>query len=266
MLYLAATAYVEKRRDARRYQISIVVAVAVVALLAFYWALLRFYPVPGFGAGNLGSLRNAGSYFDRSIFGIPHLWPYGTTPGNGVTFDPEGLLSTLPALATLLLGVLAGEWRLASMTAKKKAITIAIAGAVFLLMGLCLSPWMPRIKKIWTTTIARFSGDVALLVYALLYLLLDIKQWKRWCTPALVFGTNAILAFTLSGILTTLTDRIHIAGGDRTNNTLHQWAYLQLFASWLSPIHASLAYALIIVAINLALIYPLYRRRIFLRL
>ncbi len=266
MLYLAATAYLEKRRDPRRYQVNIVIAVAVVALLAVYWALLRFYPVPGFGAGNLDSLGNVGAYFDRSIFGIPHLWPYGTTPGRGVTFDPEGLLSTLPALATLLLGVLAGEWLLTSMTQKKRAITIAVAGAFFLLVGLSLSPWMPLIKKIWTPTFALMSGGIALLVFALLYLLIDIQQWKRWCTPALVFGTNAILGFTVSGILTTLTDRINIAAGDGTKDTLHRWGYLHLFASWLSPVHASLAYALMIVAINLALIYPLYRRRIFLRL
>jgi predicted acyltransferase len=125
---------------------------------------------------------------------------------------------------------------------------------------------MPLIKKIWTPTFAIFSGGVALLVFSFLYFILDIKQWRRWSTPALIFGTNAILAFTLSGILTTLTDRIHITAPDGSRNPLHYWAYLHLFANWLSPLHASLAYAITIVTVNLALLYPLYRKRIFLRL
>ena len=260
-----ATLYLTAYKKNRRQTTTIIVA-TTVALLTLYWALLKFYPVPGFGPGRLDSLGNLGAYIDRTVFTIPHLWPYGTTPGYGVTFDPEGILSTLGAMATLLLGILAGEWLLTATTQAKKAIGLAIAGATLILISLALSPSMPLTKKIWTPTFATFSGGAALLIYSFLYLILDIKQWRRWSTPALIFGTNAILAFTLSGILTTLTDRIHITAPDGTLTTLHQWANLHLFATWLSPINASLAYAITIVAINLALIYPLYRKRIFLRI
>jgi predicted acyltransferase len=258
-LYLAAT-------GKGRRQTNIIISATTVALLTLYWTLLKFYPVPGFGPGRLDSFGNLGAYIDRAVFTIPHLWPYGTTPGHGVTFDPEGILSTLGAMATLLLGVLAGNWLLTTTTQARKAIGLAIAGATLILISLALSPSMPLIKKIWTPTFATFSGGVALLIFSFLYLILDIKQWRRWSTPALIFGTNAILAFTLSGILTTLTDRIHITAPDGTPTTLHQWANLHLFATWLSPVNASLVYAITIVAINLALIYPLYRKRIFLRI
>jgi predicted acyltransferase len=263
-LYLALSR--KEKRDNTSRRRALLIATTIAALLTLYWALVKLVPVPGFGAGRLDSLGNLAAWIDRGVFTIPHLWPYGTTPGYGVTFDPEGLLSTLPALATLLFGVLAGEWLLGRASATRKFSVLAIAGACLIVTGLALSPWMPLIKKIWTSTFALFSGGVALLIFSLLYLLLDIKRWRRWTSPALIFGTNAILAFALSTILTTLTDRIRIAAGSGASLTLHEWTYLHAFATWLSRVNASLAYAITIVAINLALIYPLYRRRIFLRL
>ncbi len=262
-LYLAATSTDNNPAKQSRRRSSLI-TLTLVALLAIYWTLLKFVPVPGFGPGRLDSLGNLGAYIDRAIFGIQHLWPYGLTPGHGVTFDPEGLLSTLPAIATLLIGVLTGDWLLSNRTPQKKALVLAVAGACLILTGLVLSPAMPLIKKIWTSTFAIYSGGVALLTFSVFYFILDIKRWTRWSTPLLIFGTNAILAFALSNIITTLTDRIHITTAGATL-TIHQWLN-QILAASLSPIHASLVYALAVVLFNLALIYPLYHRRIFLRL
>jgi predicted acyltransferase len=242
-----------------------VLTLATFVLLVGYWALLKLYPVPGFGAGHLDSFMSLPAYVDRAAFGISHLWPYGTTPGHGVTFDPEGLLSTLGALATLLIGMLAGQWLLARVSSARKVIVLAIAGACLAALALVLSPVMPLTKKIWTPTFAMLSAAVVLLVFSCLYLLLDIKQWRRWTPPALIFGTNAIFAFAISTIVTTLSDRIYVGAPTSTPLTLHQRGFL-LLTTWLSPIHASLAYALLIVMLNLALVYPLYRKRIFLRL
>jgi predicted acyltransferase len=264
-LYLAASRTISKAEDKSLRSRSIVIAVVLAAILVVYWALLKFVPVPGFGAGRLDSLGNLGAYLDRRIFGIRHMWPYGLTLGYGVTFDPEGLLSTLPALATLLVGILAGEWVRTENTRGKKALMLALAGACLVLVGLALSPLMPLNKKIWTSTFSLFSAGVAVLVFAVLYFLLDVKRWRRWSAPSLVFGTNAILAFVLSGIITTLTDRIHVKAADGTLLTIHRWLYQCAFATWLQPIHASLAYAIAIVLVNLAVVYPLYRKRIFLR-
>ena len=259
-LYLAATNTDTTQRRRR----GTIITVTLVTLLAIYWALLKLVPVPGFGPGRLDSLGNLGAYIDRAIFGIQHLWPYGLTPGHGVTFDPEGLLSTLPAIATLLIGVLAGDWLQTNRTPQKKALVLAIAGGCLILTGLVLSPSMPLIKKIWTSTFAIYSGGVALLTFSVFYFILDIKRWTRWSTPLLILGTNAILAFALSNIITTLTDRIHITTAGATL-TIHQWLN-QILAARLAPIHASLVYAVAIVLFNLALIYPLYRKRIFLRI
>jgi predicted acyltransferase len=266
MQYLAASSIADKNPCHQLRRRAAVIGSTLVFLLAIYWALLKLVPVPGFGAGRLDSLGNLGAYIDRAVFGIQHLWPWGLTTGYGVTFDPEGILSTLPALATLLTGVLAGDWLLTARSQRRKVVLLVVAGPCLVLVGLALSPWLPLNKKIWTSTFALFSGGVAILAFSAFYLILDIKHWRRWSTPLLIFGTNAILAFALSNIITTLTDRIHVTAKDGVSITLHNWLYQEVFATWLRPVHASLAYALTIVILNLALIYPLYRRRIFLRI
>lgn len=243
----------------------VLLAGTIAALLAAYWVAITRIPVPGYGAGHLDTLRSLPGYIDRRVFGVAHLWPFGLTPGVGVTFDPEGILSTVPALATLLFGVLAGELlRGTRLTATRKALTLAGTGAALMAvglgLGLGLGPAMPLIKKLWTPSFALLSGGVALLLFACFYTVIDILGYRRWTPPALVFGTNAILAFAVSGMITTVLDRIRI-GPDN----LHAWANAHLFATWLPPRPASMAYGLAIVLLNLALLTPLYRRRIFLR-
>jgi predicted acyltransferase len=251
----------------RRVRRSAAIAGTIVILLAGYWALLKLVPVPGFGAGRLDSYGSLPAYVDRSVLSIAHLWPWGLTPGHGVTFDPEGLLSTLPAFATFLIGVLAGEWLATDRLRIQKFSWLATAGLALVCMGLALNPLLPLNKKIWTSTFAVFSGGVALVLFSVLYFVLDVKRWRAWVAPALVLGTNAIFAFALSSVITTLADRIHVGvGASGSRVSLHQWGYQQLFATWLPPINASLAYAVMIVLLNLVLVYPLYRKRIFLRI
>ena len=127
--------------------------------------------------------------------------------------------------------------------------------------GLPLSPWLAINKPIFTSTFALFSTGVSLLVFSLLYLLIDGYGFSRGITPALILGTNAILAFVVSSIITTMLDRIHVSGIN-----LHAYLYRHLFAPWLPPTAGSHTYALAIVVLNIALLYPLYHRRIFLRL
>ena len=242
------------------------IASVIVAILAGYWALLKLVPVPGFGPGRMDSLGNLAAYVDRHIIGTRHMWRYGTTPGFGVTYDPEGLLSTVPAVATVLIGILGGEGLRSRWSRGRKAAAFAAAGVALALGGWLLDPLLPINKKLWTSTFVLFSGGISLLVFSALYFTLDIKRWKWWTPPALVFGTNAILAFALSGVITVLTDRIHVAAGNGDTLTLHRWIYREGFATWLAPLHASLVYGFAIVLFNLALLYPLYRRRIFLRI
>jgi predicted acyltransferase len=232
-------------------------------ILGGYWALLRFVPVPGFGSNRLDSLGYLGAYIDRAVFGIPHLWVWGVTPGYGVTYDPEGILSTVPAIATTLLGVMTGEFLRRRGDLAAKARYLGAAGIVLFITGLLLNPVFPINKRIWTSTFVLVSGGVALMMFATLLVLVDLKRWRGWTMPLLIFGSNAILAFALSNVITVLTDRIHVGG---TGLTFHEWANLHLFTTWLLPINASLAYALGILLFNLLLLWPLYWKRIFVRI
>ena len=260
----------------------------IAAILIGYWALLRYVAVPGFGPARYDSLGYLGAYIDRAIFTTQHLWAWGLTPGYGVTYDPEGLLSTLPAIANTLLGVLAGVWLRMPRPARSKAADLLFFGALLFAVAWPLDTLMPINKRIWTSTFALLSGGVSLFAFALLYWILDIhntdvgntdvrntdlRNSSRWMKPAIsfasIFGTNAIFAFVLSSIITGSLDAIHLHSGSRTGDTalsLHQAAHQYLFASWLPPRIGSLAYALAIVALNAGLLYPLYRRRIFLRI
>jgi predicted acyltransferase len=238
----------------------LLIAGVAFTLLAVYWALLKLVPVPGIGAGHLDTLGSLPAYIDRRVFGINHLWIWGLTPGKGVTYDPEGILSTLPAMFSTLAGIVAGEWMRAGRPARTKVLGLAVAGCALWISGLLLSPLLPLNKRIWTSTFALLSTGVSVAVFAALYAVIDLGGFRRGLLPAKILGTNAILAFTLSTIITSLFDRIHLHG-----LTMHEWIYQKLFASWLSPYPSSLAYAIVIVLLNILLLYPLYQRRLFVR-
>jgi len=256
LLYLACNA------KTLRTKVSILTGV-IFAIFAGYWAVLMLIPAPGFGAGRLDSLGNLPAYIDRAVFGVNHLWAYGLTPGYGVTYDPEGLLSTLPALTLLLTGILVGEWLREKSSPVRKALAILAVGIVLLLAGRLLDPLLPMNKRIFTTTFALFSIGFSMIAFSVCYWIVDMRRWRWWTAPALIFGTNAIFAFALSTMITSLFDLIRV-GSERL--TLHAWGDSHLFLPWLSPIHASLAYALVIVGLNLTIVSILYQRRIFVRI
>ncbi len=248
---------------------EIAIATVTVALLGGYWLLLRFYPTPGFGAGRLDSYGSLTAVVDRAVFGLDHIYRYGTTPGLGITYDPEGLLSTLPSLATLLLGVLAGEelrrQRRAGWTGAKTCAALASGGTALWLLGLALSPLLPLNKKLWTSTFAVFSAGIALLLLAGCFYLVDLRRARRGLTLPLIFGTNAILCYVLADIVGIALGEIHV-GSPEGRVSLHAFLYRNLSSSRLPPEIASVIYAVGFVLVITALVYPLYRRRIFLRL
>jgi predicted acyltransferase len=261
---IAGLLYLATGRDEKsRARQTAIFATLVVVILAGYWALLKLVPVPGFGAGRLDSVGTLPAYIDRTVFGANHLWAWGLTPGYGVTYDPEGILSTLLAFAAVLIGVLTGKWLRKEQTVQSRVLGMVIAGTLLTIAGLLLAPYLPLNKRIYTSTFALFAAGISLLTFTLCYLVIDVWRFRRWAAPLLVFGTNAILAFALSNVITTLTDRIHVNTGSGVL-TLHQWGD-HIFVGFLQPVHASLAYAVTIVLLNLALLYPLYRTRIFLR-
>jgi predicted acyltransferase len=243
-----------------------IISGTIIVILIGYWLLLKLVPVPGFGQGRLDSLGNLGAYIDRCLLGTRHLWQWGVTPSYGVTYDPEGLLSTLPAVTTLLIGILVGEWLAGNYTRQRKVLGVLGAGFGLLLLGWLLNPVLPINKKLWTSTFVLFSGGFSILAFLLCYWIVELRSSRWWTPPALVFGTNAILAFALSTVLNIiLTSLIHVGAGSAGRLTINEWVYRYIFSPWLSPQAASLGYALAAVLLNLAIISLLYRKRIFLR-
>jgi len=258
VLYLLATN--SGAKISRR--VALLAAIGFAAL-AIYWALLKLVPVPGIGAGHLDSYGNLPAYIDRSVFGLRHMWAYGTTPGMGVTYDPEGILSTLPSLFNTIAGILTGEWLRSTRSDKSKALGLALAGVGFIVVGWALSPLMPFNKRIWTSTFSLFSAGVSLAVFAAVYAIVDLYRLRRGTTPLLILGTNAILAYMVSNVLEILMGRHFLQHG--ATQTVHNWLYDHLF-TWTPLYVSSLAYAIVLVAFNMLLIYPLYRKRLFVKL
>jgi predicted acyltransferase len=241
-----------------RANIGAIAAVALI-LLVGYWALITFVPVPGYGAGHLGKDDNLGAYVDRALMD-GHLW------SESKTWDPEGFLSTLPAIATALIGILAGEWLRSQRKGRRKALGLVAAGAALILAGQLLHPYFPINKNLWTSTFVLFTGGFAMLLLAPCYWLVDLRGWRKWATPFLVFGMNAILAYALAAIISETSIDFEFVGSGGRPQTLHGWLYDKFFIPHANPANASLAFAVFFVVLILAPLYPLYRRKIFVRI
>jgi predicted acyltransferase len=254
LFYLAIS-----RRPASTSRTVVWLVSALAGLMIGYWLLLQFVPVPGYGTGRLDQAGNLGAYLDRSVFGTRHLWFWG-----GQTWDPEGLLSTMTAACNMLLGILAGLWLGSSRSPKDKLLGMILAGGVLLMAGICLYPVIPINKKIWSDSFVLFSGGVSLLAEALLYWAIDAHRARRGLSAASVFGKNAILAFSLATVLNALEPLLQIHSGGHAF-TIRDAIYSGL-AQGLSPYNASLGYALFFLAVNGVILWPFYRKGIFLRL
>ena len=225
-------------------------------LLAGYWGLMKWVPVPEFGAGVLTPEGNLAGWIDSVV--LPGRLYQGT-------WDPEGLLSTLPAIATALSGVFAGYWLRSGRERLQIARGMAVAGGLATIAGLVWSVWFPINKNLWTSSYVLFSSGAALLCLSLCYWLIDVKGYRRWAQPAVVLGVNAIAVFVLSGLVTRLLIRIHVPSKPDPG-TLKQWLYETFFASWASPTNASLAFGLSYLLLWWVLMALLYRRRVFIKI
>lgn len=230
--------------------------ITLVALLVGYWALMRFVPVPGYGFANWTPDGNLAAYIDRAVLGA-HTWK--------PTWDPEGLLSTLPAIATVLFGTFAGEWLRSDRSMRKKVLGLAVAGAIGLAIGRALHPFFPINKNLWTSTFSVFTAGFACVGLAVCYWLIDVKGWRAWAKPMLVFGTNPILAFALSTFMTKNMIVNHVPL-DGNSTTIYNYIFVKVFAPLASPINASLLFAICYVLLWLAVMSFFYRRKIFVKI
>ncbi|HEU0014365.1 MAG TPA: heparan-alpha-glucosaminide N-acetyltransferase domain-containing protein [Longimicrobium sp.] len=224
------------------------------ALLLGYWGAMRLVPVPGFGAGDLSKEGNLAAYVDRAVLGTNHLWAAAKT------WDPEGLLSTLPAVATVLLGVFAGRWLRAARPASERLVGMFLAGNGALVIGLAWDAAFPINKNLWTSSYVLFTAGMALHVLAVCYWLVDVRGWHRWAMPFAWFGMNAIAAFFLSGMMARVMNLVKVDG-----KPVKAVIYERAFDSWLPATDASLIFALCFVAFWTAVMWALHRRRIYIK-
>lgn len=234
--------------------------IAVVVLVVGYWAVMRFVHVPGFGLPGrdipfLDPNRNLSAWLDRKLI-----------PGRlyEVTRDPEGLLSTIPSIATAMLGVLAGDWLKSSRKVTTKAAGMFALGMAGLVAGKALDLWvMPINKNLWTSSFVVFTAGFALVLLAACYWALDIKGWRGpWSIPFIAFGMNAIGIYTGATLVAKTFNRIYVpVDGEKMN--LHDYINLRYFAPLASPSMASLLYSLTFVTACAVVAYILYRKKIF---
>lgn len=238
-------------------------AIVGVALLIGYTLLMRLVPVPGYGPGVLTADGSVASYIDRFIFG------HHTYRQN---YDPEGLLSTLPAIATALIGTLAGQWLRTSKSANEKTAGLFAFGVVGAILGFATNGLLlPINKALWTPSYVLLTGGFALLGFGLCYWLIDVQRHVRWALPFTILGMNAIGVYVFSGVLGRITLMIKPRIIDGQPQTLKVWLYDRTFGTLpnstlhVSPYVASMSWGLAYVLLCLALATWMYRRRIFLK-
>lgn len=244
-------------------------AITAAALIALYWVLMKLVPVPQDyvasvveRGGDVEKEGNLAAYIDNTLL-HGHLW------SQTKTWDPEGLLSTIPAIATVLSGVLAGYWIKSDRNPKEKTIGMLIAGFAGVAIGQIMDVWFPINKNLWTSSYVVFTAGMALLFLALCYWLIDYRGYKRWAEPFVIYGMNAITVFVLSGIVARvmglIKEGVPQPDGSVAQISLQPYYYEKFFASWAGPMNGSLLFALAFILLMFVPVYLLYRNRIFIK-
>ena len=177
------------------------------------------------------------------------------------TWDPEGIISTIPAVATVLFGILTGHLLRRSNNHGERAARMFLSGNGLILAGLLWSAWMPINKKLWTSSYAVFMAGISAVVFAACYWICDAKGYKIWAKPLEIFGMNAIGSYTLASLLARVLGLIRLDGNISLGRTIYQ----NVFAPLADPKFASLLFAIAFDLLIFAFAWLMYRRRWFLK-
>ena len=243
--------------------------ITIICLLYGYWFVMTALPVPD--SGILGQLAIArpettmAAYFDRllldwSRFGLGnHNW------ASSSTWDPEGILSTIPAIGTAMLGILAGRWIGEKRSLEERLLGLFAVGALGMMVGLMWNWSFPINKSIWTSSYVLFTAGMACVSLATIMWLVDMKRFDGWTRPFVIYGMNPILAFVGSGVMARIIYSLIKVNYQGKSVPLQSAIYQAGFASCLEPKNASLAFALSYVLFWYVVVYVLYRKQIFLK-
>lgn len=235
---------------------------AIIAglLLLAYWALMTVINVPGCEITTFNDKTcNLAAYVDRLILTEAHIWK------SAKVYDPEGLLSTIPSIATCLAGVLCGHWFRQERSDLDKVSGMFFFGSGLMAIGWIWNFWFPINKALWTSSYVLYMAGLALIFLAACYWLIDIKGFTKWTKPFLIFGVNAIALFVGSGIMARILGLIKLPSADGKGISLQQFIFDNIFLSLATPINASLMYAICFILCWLFLMWLLYRKQIYIK-
>ncbi len=236
----------------------------LILILGGYWYAMTQIKING-EKTSLTPQNNLASVIDRKVLGKNHMWKHyektGYVQGN---YDPEGLLSTLPAIATTILGIFLGLLLVnPRISPYAKLILFVGIGLILWLLGWLWSHSFPLNKRLWTSSYVLYTGGLAYLFFAVIYFIVDILNYQRWGNIFKYLGMNAIAIFTLSVFITKAFYSLHIPG---TNKPIHAWLYHHFYTSWLGDNSmASMLYALSVVIFYIFVAWWMYRRKIFIK-
>ncbi len=238
----------------RRRQGTMLAALAGL-LAVLYWLVMALVPAPGGVAGDLSAEGNLAAWLDRTLLSGHIYRPH---------YDPEGILSTVPAIATTLCGILAGLWLGSAETGSRKASGLLAAGVAGVIVGYSWGAVFPINKALWTSSYVALTAGLACLLLSASYWAIDVRGWRRWTRPLVILGVNAIALYVLSGLLVDTLSVIRV-GDAAASLPLNTFIYREHFAPLAAPKNASLLYACAHLAVMFAVLAWMYRRRIFLR-
>ena len=258
------------------------VGIGVVLLLG-YWVLMTVIPVPGCDVTSISDKAcNLAAYIDRIILTENHIWR------GGKVYDPEGILSTIPAIVTTISGVLAGTWirseppalaggnnggshvtstplAHASGSAHSRVSGLFFFGVTLLALGLIWNSYFPMNKALWTSSYVLATSGLALLVLGCCYWLIDIKGYERWAWAFKVFGANALALFVFTGFFARMISAYRVTGADGQLLSIQKVVMQSVFLPIFNPIDASLGFAISFILLWLFLMWLLYRKRIYVK-
>jgi predicted acyltransferase len=257
------------------------------ALLLGYWFLITTVPVPGCEVTTMNDKAcNLAAYIDRMILTENHIWRFGKV------YDPEGLLSTIPAIVTTISGVLTGTWLLSGVrspipidsgegadsdkgtlagaratdTPLNKVSGMLVFGAVLLAVGLIWNSYFPMNKALWTSSYVLATTGLALLILGCCYWAIDIKEYKKWAKPFVIFGVNALALFVFSGIFARMMSAFRVGFTPEGRGiSVQRWLVDNIYLALFQPINASLAYAVSFILLWLFFMWLLYRKGIYVK-
>lgn len=230
-------------------------------LVCLYEVLMRMPLVADWGAGSFAREDNFARWLDLRLLGEAHLYR-----GAGLPFDPEGLVSSLPAAVTVLAGYCAGEFLRHKNDAAAAVKPLALAGVIAAALGLLATPLEPLNKQLWTVSYTLFTGGLGVAGLALCLWAIDVRGWRSRVAPAVVFGANPLVAFVGSGLLARLLFLVRVPVADGREVSLKHLAVTRLLDPWAGAELGSLLFALANVGLWLAILTMLHRRGVYLRI